>query len=209
MTKKIAVTARTKTAERYHHGDLKAALVSAARELVRSSGTDQVTLRRVASMAGVSQMAPYHHFRDKSALLGAVAAEGFRQFARVVRAAGEGEREPVARLRKLAVGYVEFAVREPRLFRLMYGPGLDHKSDPELAEAGAEAVGLLSSAVRDCLPGAGPDAVRNSAAAAWSLVHGLAVLCNDGRISVTGRKSIQARVMAVTAHFDVSGRSGA
>jgi hypothetical protein len=137
--------------------------------------------------------------------LAAVAADGFIDFAQALRARAAGEAAPFARLRKLAVGYVEFAVSAPQLFRLMYGPALDHKSHPDLARASAAGAALLADAVKACIPRATAKEVRSASAAAWSLVHGLAVLCNDGRIVVRGRRDIERRVMAVTAHFGVAG----
>ncbi len=61
----------------YHHGDLRAALLEAAREVLAKEGVEALTLREVARRAGVTHAAPYRHFADKEALLAAVATEGF------------------------------------------------------------------------------------------------------------------------------------
>ena len=196
---------RSARAGRYHHGDLPAALIAAVRQLIEAEGAEKLSLRAVAAAVGVSQTAPYFHFTDKAALVAAVAAEGFAEFQELLRARGAGEADPVKRLRLLAVGYVEFAVGAPELFRLMYGPTLDHTAHPELARAGAAGAGLLTEAVKACMPGATSERVRSAAAAAWSMVHGLAILCNDGRIAVRGPRDLERRVMAVTAHLDVHG----
>jgi len=62
---------------RYHHGDLRRALLDAALELLAREGASALTLREVARRAGVTHAAPYRHFTDKQALLAAVAEEGF------------------------------------------------------------------------------------------------------------------------------------
>ena len=61
-------------AVRYHHGDLRRALVAAALELLERG--EELSLRAVARRAGVSHTAPYHHFRDRRGLVAAVALEG-------------------------------------------------------------------------------------------------------------------------------------
>lgn len=194
---------KTASKDQYHHGDLRSALVKVARAMVEKEGAPNVALRAVAAAAGVSPNAPYHHFTDKAALLAAVAEDGFREFRDVVEARGAGESNPFVRLRKLAVGYVEFAVSAPELFRLMFGPMLHHEDFPELASGGAASVASLEEAVGACMPGAPRARVRSASAAAWSLVHGLAVLCNDGRIRVSNSRDLERRVMAVIAHFQV------
>jgi AcrR family transcriptional regulator len=82
----------------YHHGDLRAALVGAARLILEREGFDALSLRAVARGAGVSQAAPYHHFKDKDELLGAVAAEGFDGLTQAMRTRMAEEKTPAASL---------------------------------------------------------------------------------------------------------------
>src|SRR5918912_2670880 len=111
---------------RYHHGALEQALVDEAVRQVRERGADQVSLRGLAQIIGVSPSAAYQHFPDKAALLMAVCFEGFEELSRRMTTAveavtAEGDAGAVDRF--LAVGrtYVEFAVAEPHLFRHMFG----------------------------------------------------------------------------------------
>ncbi len=67
----------TNTAPSYHHGDLRTALLDAAAKRLAKHGVESLSLRKLAEDAGVSRTAPYHHFKDKSALLSAIAAKGF------------------------------------------------------------------------------------------------------------------------------------
>lgn len=155
----------------YHHGDLRAALLRAAGELLEKQGADAVLLREVARRAGVSHAAPYRHFASRDALLAALATEGFQEFgARVQAAAG------------LAMGeaYVGFALDRPQLFRLMFGGALRLGSDPALARAAEGAYEALVSAFLARREVADP---QLAAAAAWSLVHGLSQLLLDGHFS--------------------------
>jgi AcrR family transcriptional regulator len=105
----------------YHHGDLRAALVAATLRVVRKHGPEGASLRGVAAAAGVSEAAPYHHFRDKTALLAAAAGEGFRA---LDASMGDEERkgsDARGRLVGIGVGYVRFALENPGAFRLVFG----------------------------------------------------------------------------------------
>jgi AcrR family transcriptional regulator len=107
---------------RYHHGNLPQALRDAALALINEAGADALTLRGAAKRAGVSQAAPYRHFRNKEALLAAVAEEGFRAMAEAMgRRAAPHRADPAGRLRALGRAYVEFATRHPAHFRVMFG----------------------------------------------------------------------------------------
>ena len=167
----------------YHHGDLAEALIAAATKLMRKKGVAELSLRAAARAAGVSAMAPYRHFADKEALLAAVAARGFRAFARRLRDAGGAETDPFARLRALGPTYVRFALDHPELFRLMFGPEIADKSrHAELTAAGGDALAALEEAIRPCMAGVDAWTERDVALAAWSISHGLAALMVDRRL---------------------------
>ena len=160
---------------RYHHGDLRNALLQAAGALLRTGGIEAVSLREAARAAGVSHNAPYRHFPSREALLAALAAEGFRALrARVENAGG-------MRLSALGRAYVAFAVEERALFLLMFGSGLDRAAFPEVAEAGRAALAVLDRAA------SGRESAEGTVSAgtlrAWALAHGLAHLVADGLLS--------------------------
>jgi len=176
---------------RYHHGNLRRALLDAALALVEREGADALTLRAAARRAGVSQAAPYRHFRDKEALLAAVAEEGFRAMTEAMRqAAAPHAGDPLGRLRACGLAYVEFATGHPAHFRVMFGRvAADRSAHPRLIEAAAEAFGLLVGGIRDC-QNAG--VVRNGdpeelALCAWSATHGLSALAVDGQLDKSAR----------------------
>jgi AcrR family transcriptional regulator len=193
----------------YHHGDLRNALVALAVRLIETSGTSSFSLREAARDVGVSANAAYRHFDDKSALMTAVAAFGFRQLATqmvgaMASAAGGRAKGPasVARFKAVGRAYVEFAVAHPELFRVMFGecgaecrqaePGDDATEDPwSLLGKTLDALvadGLLATEVR---PGA--------ELKAWSVVHGFASLALDGLAALP---SADERAAALDALLD-------
>ncbi len=177
---------------RYHHGDLRRALLDAALELVRSAGPPALTLRAAARLAGVSQAAPYRHFADKQALLAAVAEEGFRSMTAAMRWAmrPHGD-EPLLRFRALGLSYVGFARSHPAHFAVMFGPELaDRSVHPSLAEAAGEAFRLLVAAIGDCQKAgfARKGDPEELAVAAWSTVHGLSALIVNGQLEARGAR---------------------
>lgn len=146
----------------YHHGDLQAAILEAAGRIIEKEGLKGLSVREAARRAGVSHNAPYRHFPDREALLAALAAEGFRALGKAL----ENRRG-----REMAEAYVRFALEYPQRFRLMFGgaryPELEARFGAAFAELGAEA--------------------KLAAPAAWSLVHGLALLLLDGHFAEAQR----------------------
>jgi AcrR family transcriptional regulator len=188
---------------RYHHGNLPEALRTAALALINEAGADALTLRGAAKRAGVSQAAPYRHFRNKDALLAAVAEEGFRAMAEAMqRGAGLPRGDPAGRLRALGRAYVEFATRHPAHFRVMFGRvSIDRAAHPGLREAATEAYGLLIGAIRDC-QAVGVIRVGDPeelALCAWSAVHGLSMLAVDGQLGERAGR-FEPLAQAVTAN---------
>lgn len=162
---------------RYHHGDLKRALVDAALDALAEGGTEAIGLRDLARRVGVSAAAPYRHFRDKPALLQAVAAAGYERFLAAMEAA-RGDGPPDAQLAAMAEAYVGFAIANPSLYRLMFSSELGTFTDRDLKRAaGAAYAGLAVTAAR-----VDPAAPGEAAISAWAFVHGLAMLVLDSQL---------------------------
>jgi AcrR family transcriptional regulator len=187
---------------KYHHGNLRQALIDAAIEVLEEKGAPALTLRHVARRAGVSQAAPYHHFSDKDALLGAVAAEGFRTLRDSMRAAEErAGGNALAKLKATGKAYVTHALAHPAHFRVMFSPLLAAGTGspyPDLREASLEAFGVLVSAVERAQKATGRKnaAPFELALAGWSMVHGLATLWLDGPLHTVGGKVPSAAELA-------------
>jgi len=158
----------------YHHGDLHAALLRAAAEILEQQGLGALSLRAAARRAGVSHTAPYRHFSDREALLAALAAEGFARLAEALEQASRSG----AQARGEA--YVRFALAYPQRYRLMFGGLLRPEAHPELARAAARAYAEL---IRTFAFVGDARRAEVAAAAAWALVHGLSQLLLDGHLT--------------------------
>jgi AcrR family transcriptional regulator len=139
MTGGPADAAHAERTRPYHHGDLRRSLLAAALDVIRADGPCGLSLRDLARRAGVSHAAPAHHFRDRTGLLTAIAAEGYELLA---SALGEA-----ADLGDAGVRYVRFAAEYPAHFQVMFTPDLLRADDGELAAAKAAAGDRLGAAV--------------------------------------------------------------
>ncbi|PZT72202.1 MULTISPECIES: TetR/AcrR family transcriptional regulator [unclassified Streptomyces] len=157
----------------YHHGDLRRAVLAAALDVIGTEGPAALSLRDLARRAGVSHAAPAHHFKDRTGLLTAVAAEGYGLFADALAA------EPD--LRERGVAYVRFAATHPAHFQVMFRPDLLRADDPDLLAAKDRATAALRSGVA-ALDTADDDP-RLTGVAAWSLAHGFATLLLSGNLT--------------------------
>jgi AcrR family transcriptional regulator len=159
----------------YRHGNLPAALLIAAREILDQNGLHAVGLRETARRVGVSATAAYRHFTSKDDLLASVAAEGFRELAAAMENATRGPNL----LTRAGLAYIEFAHQNPGLFRLMFGSILAERAKyPALQAATTGVEALLLRGVADLDQRPLDD--NHAAMAAWGLVHGLSHLIVDG-----------------------------
>lgn len=146
------------TPGRYHHGDLRAALLDHAERVVAESGVDALSLRELARVAGVSHAAPGAHFTSRQDLLNAVAARGFARLEQALRLAKTASPDFLDRVHAVSLAYADFALRNGQLLSLMYSTkGQTTGVDLKLAESQAYAVfsDLLSEGQRErrLLPG--------------------------------------------------------
>lgn len=180
----------------YHHGNLRAALLEAAEELLDARGAAALTLRDVARVAGVSHGAPYHHFASLDDLLAATAQRGFETLGGALAGAA-AVADPRERLLHVAQAYVEFACAHPERFRLMFGPLLGRKGAyPALKESAERAFGVVLEAASAHDPDRGADL----AIAGWSLSHGLGHLLIAGALNSLAlpRKDAETLIRRVT-----------
>jgi AcrR family transcriptional regulator len=199
-------------AQPYHHGNLRAALLEAAEAELEVQGIEGFSLRGVAKRAGVSHAAPAHHFGDANGLLTDLAAEGYWRFvaaqeARQKNAPADGMSQLVA----AGMGYIDFALAHPALFRLMFSSDRPDHEAPELSAAGAEAFDRLVGAIQRVR---GVDPLKDKKAmlsvmAAWAIAHGLADLLVAGRMKflLTLRKSEREAALAQLLRQSLAHRS--
>lgn len=164
----------------YHHGDLRRALVDAARRILENEGPSALSLRAVAREAGVSPAAPYHHFKDKGELLDAVAHQGWDMLNAAMTQARTQANLLHEKMTALGVAYVCFARDHPSLYRVMYDGSRDKADLPSQIQLADDSAYCQ---VRDTLIEAGADptdevALELATTAAWSAAHGLAEMAS-------------------------------
>ncbi|WP_042421024.1 TetR/AcrR family transcriptional regulator [Streptacidiphilus anmyonensis] len=184
----------SRASDSYHHGDLRAACLRAARELLEEDGSAGLSLRAVARRAGVSATAPYRHYPDREALLSAVAAEGYRELAADLTAAHPSPTTP-DELAAVAVAYVRFALDHPAMFRVMFAEPCDPTNEDRVAATAAISQ-YVRDIVRGVLPAADPEALST---AVWALVHGLAFLHLDGKLDASTPEAVSGQVRGAVA----------
>lgn len=172
----------------YHHGDLRAGLIEATRQLVEEKGPDGFSVSDACRLAGVSSAAPYKHFKDKNEMLVAMVMEGMMRHLQDMVAAVEGiPKGSPKRLTALGKQYVSFALRENGVFRLKFGGYTDRLDDPRLQAAGEQTFGMVLQEVAACMgeTEVTPE-VRKRGFQLWSFVHGLSFLLADSKLSDMG-----------------------
>ncbi len=166
--------------EAYHHGDLRRASIDAGFAMLRERATDDLGLREVARAVGVSPTALYRHFPDKAAFLAALSEEGFERLGAAQLAAQRRLPAGVVAFNATGRAYVDFALANPALFRLMFSHA---HPDAITDSASGTAMDLLRRNVEALVdPACSPDEIRALCVHAWALVHGLAVLLLDGQL---------------------------
>lgn len=167
----------------YHHGNLKAALIAAATELLEREGAEALSFRAVARAAGVSQSAPYNHFTGKEDLLATVAEAGFCALGAAQEAVAAGMPAGETCVIGLGLDYIGFAADHPQLYRLMFGVGVpDWHAHPQVSAAKQATFAPIRAALSAYLPAAPAAICESAAVAAWGLAHGLAMLRIDGSL---------------------------
>jgi AcrR family transcriptional regulator len=164
-------------ADRYHHGDLKAALVDSAAELIAERGIRGFSMAELSRRLGVTVAAPYRHFADRDELLAAVAVRAVRAFEAALAAEVREGDPPEQRLAAMVSGYVRFAAEQRPLFDVLYGADLDKTRFPELQRAWLALDQLIGASVRALCPDEASAEALETALEATA--HGHAMLLLD------------------------------
>ena len=163
--------------------DLRSELLRTSRELLDESGPSALSMREVARRTGCTHQAPYHYFANREAILAALVCEGFDELADRLAVAHEGLGDTDLHAVLVASGnaYVEFALRHPGVFRVMFRPDVcDPERFPEVVQAGDRARRELARLAKAVM---GDGAQVEAEVLIWSGVHGLASLLLDGPLA--------------------------
>ncbi len=198
---------------RYHHGDLRNALLDAARELASEIGVDNFTLREVARRANVSPAAPYHHFADKRDLTRALAIEAFSKLTTALSNAKHKKHSPLEQLEQVGIAYVMFAFEHLAEFRFMFRRELcaeEGDFDP-LETAGINAQAVLHNTVLEAQNAKQiiAENPQDIVITLWSVVHGLSCILLESPLSKTttaksaknmAKSVVQLSIQGILAH---------
>ena len=187
----------------YHHGDLRKKLLETALEIISEHGLEKISMRALGRRLGVSRTAPYRHFSDKSALLCAIAEQGYKRLTAAMNHPSQQlSDDPLTRLKNTGIAYVEFAVSNPVHYRIMFGNEiLESKRTPELIKSAETTFNELLNVVKVCrnegvVKPFDPYIVANTL---WSMTHGISTLLIDGQIqAVNAFKGPPAMLQAVS-----------
>jgi AcrR family transcriptional regulator len=182
--------------DRYHHGDLRSALVDTAVDLIAERGVRGFSLAEASRRLGVTVAAPYRHFADRDDLLAAVAIRAFGVFAAVLAATLEEDATPAEQLAVMAGAYVRFAAQHRPLFDVLFGAGIDKSRYPDLRSAAEPVKEMFLAPVRVLCDDA-PEAVDDLVTAVSATAHGYAALLLDGAFGA-GDSAIDTAVPRAT-----------
>jgi len=203
---------RARKGGRYHHGDLRAALVDTAIELIGEHGVRGFSMAEASRRLGVAASAPYAHFADRDDLLAAVAVRAWELFSAGLRPLAEATGPPAERLAAMAGGYVRFAAAHRPLFDVLYEAELDKTRNPEI-EAAANTLNEAFSACVRAIVDADETAAEALATAVEATAHGLVSLlldgdCDEATVDATAERAAQA-TLALVASRHLLGPPGA
>jgi AcrR family transcriptional regulator len=174
-----------KRSDRYHHGDLRRALLEEALRTIQAHGVEAVTLRTVGERLGVSRTALYRHFADKPTLLAAVGREGFRMLRVALTEAWESHGRGRAGFEAMGIAYVRFAAEHASYYRVMFGGFIEAcAKDAEFIEEAKSAFQVLVDSLveQQQLAVVRKDDPLLQARFIWSIVHGISMLVIDGQL---------------------------
>jgi len=164
----------------YHHGDLANALLHSARAVLNEKGIHGLSLRACAAHAGVSHAAPTHHFKSLNGLLTELAVIAYDEFTLALQTKFQQaiDQPPQQRLQDVCQAYLDFALKEPKLFELMFSSIRLDFSNQRLIESSEKAYAQLTGIVHPAFDekGLSEDKRKQAETLVWSVIHGYSKL---------------------------------
>lgn len=191
----------------YHHGDLVAHLERIARDKIRQSGADGLSLRSCAREAGVDPAAVYRHFKSKDDLLGHLTKAAFAELAAAMQTAQADhiDNDPKEALIQVGLAYIRFAVSDPHIFQMMFDIAgrFPPEGWPEHAIEDDTSYSILVSSIERLKP---TTAVDVHVFTLWSMVHGFASLKNTGLVPDAADFDLISRALCESAVATIRAR---
>jgi AcrR family transcriptional regulator len=179
-----------KSTDSYHHGNLRESLISAAIRFLEKNPLEKLSLRTLAVKAGVSQAAPYRHFKDRNEVLAAISQEGFElKFKYMLESFSKNSKDPRELLHGCAQAYFKMGLLHPQHFKLMLtSPVCPSPEYPGLERAAGMAFGLLKKIIEVCQNAkvVGPGDPYHKSMHCWAMVNGFTTLYAEGRLDWLG-----------------------
>ena len=168
-----------KSKDSYRHGSLKKAIIEASLQMIEKEGVDTLSIREVAKKAGVTHQAPYRHFKNREALLAALAQDGLEKLFSYLQQSFRTEGAPSLNLVKLGQAYFSWGLKNPDHFRLMFGHSIpDFETSEELGLAAQKILDLVNFVVIQNQKAKlfRPGEPRSISRQLWAAVHGTTLL---------------------------------
>ena len=186
------------TKNRYHHGDLREALIHEAALMLKAEGESAMTIRALGEKLGVSRTAMYRHFKDKNMLRCAVATDGFIQLAESLKKSKlKKKNKPLDGFRNVMEAYVLYATQNPEYYRLMFAESIiSQSSSADLNAAATQALNEALDVIKECqdaglIKKTDPQSLTN---VLWSMLHGVSMLLLDGQIGKSSSRGMHSRM---------------
>lgn len=173
-------------------------------DIIGDSGLEHLSLREVARRLGISHQAPYKHFPSREHLLAAVIGRAFETMAETLKLAVNPADHPQDALARLGRAYLDFAVKNPLHYKLMFQtPMPDLRQHPGLEAKATFAFERLYECIKAIMPDGSEADIRQAALFAWSTVHGLASICGNDALPAIGLTTLESQMTAVEGAFSM------
>jgi len=171
--------------------------MDAALEMASEAGVESISLREVARRIGVTTAAPYHHFADRQTLLLALAVEGYARLLATLKRARAAAANPEEQLRATAIAYLRFGRRHRAEYAIMFaGEYTTHPRLSEMLVIADQCLGLVRTSIAG-MTALGATETADAAFCAWSLVHGILQLDQNGVLQETAAEQERLAVQGV------------
>lgn len=173
--------------DQYHHGDLRRALIHAALAMLEKSRGDvgELSLRAVAAKAGVSPGAPYHHFEDKTALLAAIAEDGYLELGAALASSVDNATD-TRFVERVVRAYLRWAKENPARYRVLFLPELRERRFEAIRAVAATTLAQWAAWLRLLRPGRTAAEAQVLAVTLWAALHGFVQLQIEGVLDKPG-----------------------